>query len=480
MIIDPHFIRDHIDQFSKKEASKILKEWIENSNDQDLRKEAVELFYSLDDGSNFELYEHLFISEETKEIRDLAGKILNQNYAHHENFLSLLEYTLRNIENIDQKFFVLDILNSIHSKNAIAIIRSYVKSFFKMSELAKKENLIELFDKSITNMQVNPKFLEKIFNIVLHKFYTKYCMFHVAIRNNYVILLNCEGAGIKRVNQIQGLNRLTHLESLILKRNNLDKIEITENLINLKILDLSANKFSKIEHLDSLKSLIELNLEGNNINEINSPLNLPNLERLFLNSNNLSEIKNLENLKNLKLLNLNQNKIKKITNLEKLINLNHLNLSSNTIEKIEGLTKAPNLLTLYLNNNRIKKIEGLNFVIHLKVLNLSNNSIERLENLDKLSNLIKLEISNNKIKKIEGLNSLIHLQELFLDRNYIEKFEGLKDLESLIILFLDNNYIREFAIDQIQNLGNLNFIFLNENPLSPESLKAYQKKCRFP
>jgi Leucine-rich repeat (LRR) protein len=119
-------------------------------------------------------------------------------------------------------------------------------------------------------------------------------------------------------------------------------------------------------------------------------------------------------------------------------------------------------------------------VTHLKVLNLSNNYINRLENLDKLNDLIKLEISNNRIKKIEGLNSLIHLQELFLDRNYIEKFEGLKDLESLIILFLDNNYIREFAIDQIQNLGNLNFIFLNENPLTPESLKAYQKKCRFP
>ena len=480
MIIDPHFIRDHIDQFTKKEASKLLKEWIENSNKQDLRKEAIELFSSIDDGTNFEFYEHLFISDENEEVRDLAGKILTQDYTNHENFLPLLEFTLRNIQNLDQKFFVLDILNSLHSKNTMKIISGYLKSFSKIKELKKEGNLIEEFEDSISNMQLSPEFLEKIFNIILFVFYIKTCKFHVAIKNGHIILLNCEGAGIKRLIDVQGLYRLKHLEHLILKRNNLDKIERIENLTNLKILDLSYNHISKLEHLGSLQSLVELNLEGNNISEINSMVNLPNLERLFLNYNNLNEIKNLEMLINLKILNLNQNKVKRINNLEKLNNLTQLNLASNAIEKIEGLMNNSKLLSLYLNDNHIKKIEGLDCITNLKVLNLSNNYIERLENLNHLQNLIKIEISNNKIKKIEGLNSLVHLQELFLDRNYIDKFEGLQKLESLIILFLDNNNIKEFTIDQVKNLRKLNFIFLNENPLSPESLKVYQMKCRFP
>jgi len=480
MIIDPRFIRDHLDQFSKKEASKLLKEWIENSNEQDLRKEAIELFSSFDDGTNFEFYEHLFISDDNAEIRALAGEILTQNYAHHENFLSLLEFTLRNIQNLDQKFFVLDVLNSLRSKNAIRIINAYLRTFSKIKELKKEGNLFKAFEDSISNMQISPEFLEKIFNIILFVFYTKICKFHVAIRNGYIILLNCEGASIKRLNEVQGLSRLNHLENLILKRNNLDEIEYIENLSNLKLLDLSFNNISKLEHLDSLKSLVELNLEGNHIFEINSLLNLPQLERLFLNTNDLNEIKNLEMLKNLKLLNLNKNKVKRINNLEKLKDLNQLNLASNAIEKIEGLMNNSNLLSLYLNDNHIKRIEGFDRLTNLKVLNLSNNYIERLENLNHLNNLIKLEISNNKIEKIEGLNSLIHLQELFLDRNYIDKFEGLQKLESLIILFLDNNNIKEFTVDQIQNLGKLNFIFLNENPLSPESLKAYQMKYGFP
>jgi len=480
MIIDPHFIRDHIDQFSKKEASKLLKEWIENSNKQYLRKEAIELFFSIDDGTNFEFYEHLFISDENKEIRDLAGKILTQNYAYHTNFLPLLEFTLRNVENLDQKFFVIDVLNSICSKNAIRIIRTYLINFSRIRELKKEGNLLEEFDDSISNMQINPGFLEKIFNLILFEFYSKICNFHLAFRNGYIILLSCEGMNIKRLDEVEGLNRLEHLEHLILKRNKLDAINNIENLINLKILDLSFNNILKLEHLNSLKSLVELNLEGNNIYKINTLFDLPHLERLYLNSNNLKEIKNLENLNELKLLNLNQNKIKKISNLEQLKNLSQLNLASNRIEKIEGLIKNPNLISLYLNDNHLKKIEGLDRLTKLKVMNLSNNYIERIENLDNLKNLIKLEISNNKIKKIEGLDSLMHLQELFLDRNYIEKFEGLKELKGLIILFLDNNNIKEFTIDQIQNLQNLNFIFLNENPLSPESRKAYQNKCKFP
>lgn len=480
MIIDPRFIRDHFDQFSKKEASKLLKEWIENSNNQTIRKEAIDLFSSIDDGSNFEFYEQLFISEENKEIRDLAGLILTKNYYHHEKFFSLLEFTIKNIDNLDQKFFALDVLNASHSQRALAIIRSYLKSFSKMKIFENGENILDTFDNSIIEMHVKPKYLEKIFNLVLVEFYTTQCKFHVAIRDNYIILLNSEGANIKNINEIQGINKLGHLEHLILRRNHLSKIDNLEHLKNLKILDLSFNKISKIEYLGSLKSLIELKLEGNNIHEIDSKINFPNLERLSLNSNNLKELKNLQKLTNLRILNLNQNMIKRIKNLENLNDLTQLNLASNLIEKIEGLKCNQKLLSLYLNDNSIKKVEGLCNLTNLKVLNLSNNYVERIQNLEPLKNLLKLEISNNKIKKIEGLDSLVNLQELFLDRNEIEKFEGLKELESLIILFLDNNNIQEFNIDLVQNLKNLNFIFLNDNPLSPESRKAYNKKCRFP
>ena len=81
---------------------------------------------------------------------------------------------------------------------------------------------------------------------------------------------------------------------------------------------------------------------------------------------------------------------------------------------------------------------------------------------------------------MEGLDCLNNLQELFLDKNHITILEGLDNLESLIILFLEKNFISEYRLSLTEHLKNLNFIFLNENPLTPESRKNYSKKTRFP
>ncbi|TFG15754.1 MAG: leucine-rich repeat domain-containing protein [Promethearchaeota archaeon] len=75
---------------------------------------------------------------------------------------------------------------------------------------------------------------------------------------------------------------------------------------------------------------------------------------------------------------------------------------------------------------------------------------------------------------------MINLQELFLDKNQITKIEGLKNLKSLIILFLERNRITNFDLKDIKHLKNLNFIFLNDNPLDSESKENYEKRTRFP
>ena len=115
----------------------------------------------------------------------------------------------------------------------------------------------------------------------------------------------------------------------------------------------------------------------------------------------------------------------------------------------------------------------------MKVLNLTNNLIERVQNLDNQQNLIKLELSNNKIHTIEGFEYLKKLQELFLDRNYIKTLDGIQYLESLIILFIERNKISEFDTKNVDNLKNLNFLFLDENPLTPQSWLCYKRWSRF-
>jgi Leucine-rich repeat (LRR) protein len=113
-------------------------------------------------------------------------------------------------------------------------------------------------------------------------------------------------------------------------------------------------------------------------------------------------------------------------------------------------------------------------------LYISNNLIEKIQGLDNLFNLKKLELSGNKISNLEGLQDLLGLQELYLDNNHIEKLVGLDYLSKLIILHIGRNKISKFRSELIKNLTNLNFLYLNENPLDQQSWEHYHKRFKFP
>ncbi|MFW9970221.1 MAG: hypothetical protein ACFFDF_08480 [Candidatus Odinarchaeota archaeon] len=53
-------------------------------------------------------------------------------------------------------------------------------------------------------------------------------------------------------------------------------------------------------------------------------------------------------------------------------------------------------------------------------------------------------------------------------------------LQHLIMLHLGRNSITEFRRESVEDLKNLNFIFLNENPLDQKSLDEYHKRLKFP
>ena len=111
---------------------------------------------------------------------------------------------------------------------------------------------------------------------------------------------------------------------------------------------------------------------------------------------------------------------------------------------------------------------------------LSNNQITGISCLENQLSLKKLELSNNNISKLEGLQKLAELKELYLDNNLITIFEGLEGLNNLIMLHIGRNKIEEFRREFVVHLRNLNFIFLNENPLNQKSFMEYQKRIKFP
>ena len=156
-----------------------------------------------------------------------------------------------------------------------------------------------------------------------------------------------------------------------------------------------------------------------------------------------------------------------------------IDLSSNNLEFVPIiLTELPQLQIVRIHGTKISNMDNLEKLSNLVELHLYGNRIKKIENLENLSQLRVLNLAYNQINKIEGLENLRKLQELFLDRNYIKKIEGIDRLEKLIILFLESNEISEFDNKSMENLNNLNFLFLNENPLTPQSWICYKKWSR--
>ncbi len=479
MGFNPRYIKENISQIGIKEAKTHLKRWISDSNDPQLRNEALEIYGELEQGKDYKFLEEIFLSDEDISLRLLSGKILGAHYFQNKKLIKLLEFVLYSAENINQKFFALDLLAKFNLKKSRNIIQDFMENvIIENLNGEARENLTNL---PITeyNIDINNQTLELCYNLILFNYYKKVCGYNVTLRDGFIILLNCEGSNLRKISDIPGINKLYKLEYLMLKRNKISEIDALEYLTTLKFLNLAYNQIEKTKSLDYLSKLEELILTGNKIKIVEN-FKLPNLKKLFLDKNLISEIRDLGNSLKLEQLNLSSNNIRKMVNLANFQRLKALNLSNNDIEVISGLENLHNLIFLNLNDNKISKIEGLNHLVNLKFLNISNNNIAKLQNLENVHNLTHLEISKNKISKIEGLDNLINLQELFLDKNNITKIEGLENLNSLIILFLERNDIKSFDLKDIELLKNLNFIFLNENPLDIESKRNYEKRTRFP
>ena len=96
------------------------------------------------------------------------------------------------------------------------------------------------------------------------------------------------------ISEIKGLENLTHLEHLSLRKNHITEIKGLERLKYLKILDLSHNNISEIKNIEKLTHLRVLRLNYNKISQIKGVVHLKRLKSLDLSYNKIIEINRAE------------------------------------------------------------------------------------------------------------------------------------------------------------------------------------------
>ncbi|XP_060528637.1 leucine-rich repeat-containing protein 40-like [Cylas formicarius] len=295
-------------------------------------------------------------------------------------------------------------------------------------------------------------------------------------------------------------------------------LELCENLIHLKILELRDNQIKTLpREIAKLMHIAKIDLVNNELAELPPSLALlPHLQTLKVEGNKLKQIRvdvinagttrilqhlrekltedEIESLsgsfvkvpsnacvfpdrykmKNGNILNLTMKNLSDVPDevfLEaKEARVTIVDLCKNKFNKIPcGLQKiTPYLSELNLSNNQIKEVpEYFSSLTTLKFLDLSNNQLSSLpSNLSELVSLRELVLFNNRFTKIpECVYPMAGLEILMFNDNSLDEIniDGLTKLTRLAVLNLSNNNIN-YVPPQLGNMKQIKSLELKGNP----------------
>ena len=308
-----------IGDINKQEAAELLISLIEGSDNTEIRVQSIKVLEDSDIYSDkiYKALENCLISDENAIIRASAARYIILNFV--EDNISPLRWVIQHDRSplVLKVFFdisdnyTIDLLPQIFLDDLLRWNKQFASNIGIVPEESKFFLDLEvLFAQSKKNYEIN-LFSYKTFQnlsdfengepwLVINNKHAEILNFNFFkwnfIKNNPDLInslsklkdLDVYFSSLKRYSNSnvgismipESIGILTHLQKLILKRNNLQNLpESIQKLTSLKELDLSYNNLHEIPQiLRSLNSLKNLNLKHNNIQRI------PELMKNFLNS----------------------------------------------------------------------------------------------------------------------------------------------------------------------------------------------------
>lgn len=291
------------------------------------------------------------------------------------------------------------------------------------------------------------KNLDNLKEMLFDSFYLK-----TEIKNfNFETLLSLESLDLQKVYDLKTLSfrNLPKLKELFFGKELISSIKGFETLSQLQTLS-----FHKIDQEDMKKI---------------SAKNFKNLTHLTVYGQDISQIEDLNYFSSLENINLEDNKETSNVYLNGLENLKGINLTSSSVKKI-SLKSLPKLESIHFRNN-----ESLNEVY------LSQSGVKELH-MEKISHLKKIDLKDmNHLESIFLKNISIESTSKWIFNNPTKKYHEFEnflcvpqhskeDRKRIPLSFFENSNLRVVKLEEISNLGTLEFNHLHS--LEEVSLKS--------
>ncbi|XP_027139417.1 leucine-rich repeat and IQ domain-containing protein 1 [Larimichthys crocea] len=240
----------------------------------------------------------------------------------------------------------------------------------------------------------------------------------------------------------------------------------------LQSLSLRCCGLKSLEGLNHLSQLCYINVQENDISFIDCE-NMMSLRVLQLSHNKLTSIHGLTGAENLDVLDLSHNFITRIAGLESVRRLQRLLVDHNQLISTKGLRDVYTLLHLNCSHNHLASVEGLESSALLNTLDLRANSLNEPPSLNNHVLLRELHLDDNSISSLQGLTAcwLPLMQHFSVAQNRITQLPSMSDCVSLANLDLRFNCISELqnVCVSLEGCHFLQEVHLTGNPLQQES-----------
>ncbi|ORY53130.1 L domain-like protein [Rhizoclosmatium globosum] len=193
-------------------------------------------------------------------------------------------------------------------------------------------------------------------------------------------------------------NGLSHAYTrLEIHSKNLTNIDVLENYLHLRYIDLAENAISDISALSSLEYLLSIDFHANKIKKIPASMDKRKYLQQANFAKNMIESIDVTDWPMIAWLNLNENKLSEVR-LPEFGELIHLEARGNKITTTRGIN-ARKLERLYLGGNQIKALD-LDDKPNLQILHVRDNQIVSLDGLNESLNHSTI---NNLVETLDDI-----------------------------------------------------------------------------
>lgn len=151
---------------------------------------------------------------------------------------------------------------------------------------------------------------------------------------------------------------------------------------------------------------------------------------------------------------------------DNIISQEELNIFDNPSHQLnlDGISLSPN------QTGKLTDISGLQYLTHITRLELANNQITDISPLGAMTQLNYLDLNHNQIADTTPLHALNLLTYLDVSHNQVTTI-GALTMASGSWAYYNHNFITTPALEPLRGNGNLNFIEVNYNFMSPIDLE---------